>query len=408
MKKVILPLVALMLSMVACQKENEGILTLEVEEYNTDAKLHLDDANYAVWDNDDAIWINGAFKHVSISEENGTATISGVSSSETGYKAFYPSSLERAYYHDDGTLLIEILSTQTYRTNDTGKQVIDAPMAAYSTGGSLQFKNLGSILAVNVSGVERVRSIKVIATDDDNRDVSIAGETSIDFSGDRPTLETTNGNSNCITLYCGGVEIPVGGSKTFYIAIPSVEAKLTIIVDDGACRYTKSQNDAMTFVSSHGYNVPFDASEVTDPEQYAPKSTEIWYTSSNDRRIDITGMNSLGIFSNVYNDGKGVITFNSAVSTFPDNLFANAGRANLQSLSLPYSLTTFANNTFRYYTNLTTINYYYYNNPESINSPRSWGLRLSVFDKLHLLQDLPGDYATIWRNSFPYVEFDLE
>ena len=406
MKKVILPLVALMLSMVACQKENEGILTLEVEEYNTDAKLHLDDANYAVWDNDDAIWINGTFKHVSISEENGTATISGVSSSETGYKAFYPSSLERAYYHDDGTLLIEIPTTQTYRTNATGKQVIDAPMAAYSTGGSLQFKNLGSILAVTVSGVERVRSIKVIATDDDNRDVYIAGETRIDFSGDRPTLPTNGLSRNSITLYCDGVQIPDDG-KTFYIAIPSVEAKLTIIVDDGVCRYTKSQNRAMTFVSSHGYNVPFNASEVTDPEQYAPKSNEIWYTTEENAAIIITSsiMRNLGIDSNVYSNGKGVITFSSTVSSFPNNLCSNANKSKIRSLSLPYSFTSFPSTVFSDYINLTTINYYYYDDPIPINSPANWGLGSDAI--LHLFRDLPENYRVRWDEPGLNVVFDL-
>lgn len=406
MKKVILPLVALMLSMVACQKENEGILTLEVEEYNTDAKLHLDDDNYAVWDNDDPIWINGAYKNVSVSEENGTATISGVSSSETGYKAFYPSSLVQGYNPSDGTLLIEIPSTQTYRTNATGKQVIDAPMAAYSTGSSLQFKNLGSILAVNVSGVESVRSIKVIATDDDNRAVYIAGETSMDFSGDRPTLPTIGLTGDTITLYCDGEEIPDDG-KTFYIAIPSVEAKLTIIVDDGACRYTKSQHEAMTFVSSHGYNVPFDASVVT-PVQYAPKSNEIWYTSNTDSQLPASSTILGSIYSNVYSDGKGVITFYNNISTFPSNLFLATYKRKITSLTLPHSVTSISDNVFGNFSAGAKINYYYCKGPNNLSSgPSDWGLNPALHE-LHLPYDLPRYYKDLWRTMYDNVNFDLE
>ena len=59
MKKILLPLVALMLCMVACQKDDNGILRLEIEKYASDAKVHLDGANYAVWDNNDEIKVNG-------------------------------------------------------------------------------------------------------------------------------------------------------------------------------------------------------------------------------------------------------------------------------------------------------------------------------------------------------------
>ena len=42
MKKLVFPIMAMLLCMTACKKESNGIVTLEVEPYNSDAKMHLE------------------------------------------------------------------------------------------------------------------------------------------------------------------------------------------------------------------------------------------------------------------------------------------------------------------------------------------------------------------------------
>lgn len=54
----------------------------------------------------------------------------------------------------------------------------------------------------------------------------------------------------------------------------------------------------------------------------APEPTpyEIWYTTSDGNTVTPSGLSPT---SNVYSDGKGVMTFSSPVTSIPDNCFAN-------------------------------------------------------------------------------------
>lgn len=259
MKKILLPLVAIMLSMAACQKEDNGILRLEVEHYANDAKVHLSNA-YAAWDNGDKIWINGGDpKTVTIS--GNTASIAGVTESSTGYKAIYPAD----WANTSGTT-ITYPKALKYETNDNGEQIINAPMVACAAAGTdvLKFKNVGSILAINVTGVSKVIKIKVIAEDN----TPINGTATINYNDERPTLGSTLTNgSNTVILFChNGVTVPEGG-KTFYIAMPPVSAKLTIRVYGEDYYYGNTQATSHSMQANYGYNVPFNTVGL-DPEPY--------------------------------------------------------------------------------------------------------------------------------------------
>ena len=337
MKKILLPLVALMLSMVACQKDNEGILTLKMEKYASDAKVHLNDDNYAVWDNGDEIWINGDRKTVTISGT--TATIS-VDEADA-YTAIYP-------YEWAGNNTITYPAEQTYRANG-----IDAPMAAYcgASDNSLSFRNLGSLLAVNVSGVSKVQKIEVIA----DGSTLINGTASINFSGERPTLGNLSSGTSTTTLNCNGTTIAENETKTFYIALPPVTANLTIKVYDDYFCYSRSQShdEAPSYEANHGYNVPFDASEISSPEQYAPLSTQIWYTATSQisigRLIDILG----NPIDHTFSDGRGVITFSGDITYIPDQAFFD--NRDLTSITLPANVEAIGEEAFFMCTSLTSI-----------------------------------------------------
>lgn len=335
MKKMLLPLVALMLSMVACQKDNEGILTLKIEKYASDAKVHLNDDKYAVWDDGDEIWLNGAQKTVTI---NGTtATISvGVADA---YTAIYP-------YEWAGNNTITYPAEQTYRANG-----IDAPMAAYcgASDNSLSFRNLGSLLAVNVSGVSKVMKIEVVA----DGNTLINGTASINFSGERPTLGNLSSGTNTTTLNCNGTTIAENETKTFYIALPPVTAKLTIKVYDDYYCYERTQVSAKQYQANYGYNVPFDASEISSPEQYAPLSTQIWYTATSQisfwRLINILG----DPIDHTFSDGRGVITFSGDITDIPYQAFFD--NRDLTSITLPANVETIGEEAFFMCTSLTSI-----------------------------------------------------
>ena len=339
------------LIMVACQKEDNGTLRLEVEHYTGDAKAHLDN-NYAVWDNGDPIKVNGINYTVAVDDNAQTATITGVPASETGYKAIYPARLAGP---DCSTITYD--KNQTYHTQN-GNQVIDAPMVAHTAAGSdvLSFKNIGSILAVNVSSdIPRVRKIEVIAANG----TLINGTANIDFTGGRPAMGTLSGGTNTITLNCSsngyGVAIPSEG-KTFYIAIPPVTAQLTIKVYGDVQSYSRSQNGDFTLSANHGYNVPFSTAGLTPELLTAPLPNQIWYTSSN----SVIVPNNIAFFgatlvSNEYNEAlqKYIITFDSPLLAIGPNAFLNC--RSLTSIDLPAILITIEQRAFSGCRSLTSI-----------------------------------------------------
>ena len=371
MKKLILPLVAILLCMAGCQKEN-GILYLETETYTGDAKLHLDSEHYAVWDNNDNVLVNGTEYTVAVGSKN--ATITGVPEAES-YTAIYPAD----WANTTGTS-INYPAKLTYSATS-----IEAPMAAYSDGDSkLNFHNLGSILAVEVSGVESVKAIKVVA----EGTTAINGNCIINnLTEGTPSLSAPTDGTNTVTLNCNGISIPATG-KTFYIALPPVTAKLTVIIEDGFYRYTKSQNTARSYTANHGYNVPFDASTATE-EQYAPLSNQIWYKTSDNNPIDAFGFNSLS--SNTYNSTLGycVATYNSNITTIP--VSGLNGNGTMTDIILPEGLTSIQQQAFIWCGSLSNVVLPYsltYIGPEVF-----WGCSLNTIE-------IPNPNAKLDNNVF--------
>lgn len=363
MKKFLLPIAVMLLCMAACQKDND-ILLLDVEQYTTDTKLHLDDAHYAVWDNGDAIWfqsssnVYGSTKTVTI--QNNKASISGVTGNAP-FTAIYPTGINTWNpIYSNSTYTITYPNTQYYHNNNSGQQVVDAPMAARSTNDNiLKFYNLGSILAVNVTnnmGAEMfVHRIEVTAADD----VKLGGTYPIIFSdGERPTLGTpTNQNFSTIYLDCNqytnniGVSIATYATKTFYIALPPVNARLTIKVyhDASSVHHDQSQASSHQLLANHGYNVPF---------AIGVPSNEIWYVTSDGQPVNgFWGLSTEGISvsSNTYSDGLGIIHLSGNVTSLPKQCFAGSNCETLTKIILPASVKNIGNDAFTACANLVSI-----------------------------------------------------
>ena len=324
MKKLILPLVAMILCMASCQKEN-GILYLETETYTGDAKLHLDSENFAVWDNNDKVLVNGT--EYSVAVGSGNATITGVPEAES-YTAIYPSSWANS-------TSITYPAEQTWR----GSQVVEAPMAAYSDGGTLTFHNLGSLLAVEVTNSSsETMSVQKI-------EVSAEGSTLINgtcaingLTTGAPYLGGISNGSTTTTLKCNGVSITAGNTETFYIAMPPVEAQLTIKVYDQYYAYTKTQASAHTMAASHGYAAPIATSD--SPVQYAPLGNQLFYTATSKLIGYEVGDSKFptAVTSHTFSNGQGIITFESSFTSIPDVAFAEMD--NLQSITLSSNVTS--------------------------------------------------------------------
>ncbi len=354
MKKLILPFVVLLIGMAACQKEDTNVLTLEVEHYNGDAKMHIDNQDFAVWDDGDIVWLNENEKQVSVNNTTHQATISA-SGLSAPYYASYPYKLEKSIFLTT-TYKITLPAEQTYEEVG-GRQKVAAPMLAYASNGDnsiLKFHNIGSVLAVkvlnNTNFPLRVYSISVTANAQEGQaDPNLWGTGNIIMMNPLGTtsiselkdLTNSDNNGNTVTLKCeGGVEVPAEG-KVFYIALPTlIRARLTVKVDDGYGIYTLAQtNNTVIFNSNTLHQVPFSATEDIC-EEYSLRPNTIKYTATSQLSGFEEGNEAWGktVVRHDYDatSQRGTITFNSDITSLPSSAFE--GRGALLSIELPESV----------------------------------------------------------------------
>lgn len=349
MKKLILPFVALLLCMVACQKEYLNVLTLEVEHYNGDAKMHIDNQDFAVWDDGDTVFLNENPRRVTVDIANHRATIPVQDIYIISpYYASYPYVTTESGLTVGKSYTISLPKVQKYKEVN-GRQKVAAPMFAYGTyipdeSTTLTFRNIGSVLAVKVLNNTYddlcVHRIQVIA---DNQ--NLWGDKTFQMNNINPiALDGLANGDDTVTLDCGdGVEVPAQG-KVFYIALPAISgAHLTVKVDDGYGIYTLAQTtNTATFARNTLHQVPFTASE-SNCRDYAlrpqPSSNTIKYTATSkltgfEENTTVWGKN---LVSHTYDatSKKGTITFNSDITEIPDRAFEGTP---LSSIKLPESV----------------------------------------------------------------------
>ena len=362
MKKLILPFVALLIGMAACQKEDTNVLTLEAEHYNGDAKMHIDNQDFAVWDDGDIVWLNETLRLVNVDNTTHQATISAEGLSSP-YYASYPYKLEKSSFPSI-TYKIILPAEQTYVEVD-GKQKVAAPMLAYASNGDnsiLKFHNVGSVLAVKVLNNTydnlSVHSIQVIA---DNQELWGTGNITMANILNTPSisdLENLTNGGDTVTLNCGdGVEVPAEG-KVFYIALPTISgAHLTVKVDDGYGIYTLAQTtNTATFARNTLHQVPFKASQSIC-EDYAERQNRIKYTATSKLSGFEEGNEAWGkrILHHDYDatSQQGTIIFNSDITELPYCAFEYNNA--LLSVEVPESVETIVSDAFYKCGSLTSV-----------------------------------------------------
>ena len=127
---------------------------------------------------------------------------------------------------------------------------------------------------------------------------------------------------------------------------------------DGADGEDGTGGDSMfkdvTYDDDYVYITLTDGSTLIIPFHMILKSNEIWYTSSYGK-ITPYNTNAFGanIISNEYKDGKGIITFDGAVTEIGEDAFYN--RYSLTSITIPGSVTSIGDNAFTNCSSLTGI-----------------------------------------------------
>jgi len=224
----------------ACNKEDNGLVTLNVEitNYtgNSNTKMYVDENRYTHWTSGDQVAINGngANKKFTVDLTGNKAKIAiPTTASDTCYLAVYPASIAANNYTSKASSIsITLPSSQTYSVVN-GKQIINAPMYAYCAQGSnsLTFHNLCSLLKVTVQGrSDEDIILQNITVTSNNKGLS-GGGTIYSPKSVSPYLSMSSSNKSVSLDFTASTEtLSQGTSKSYYIVIPPFTSNTNITI----------------------------------------------------------------------------------------------------------------------------------------------------------------------------------
>ena len=183
-------------------------------------------------------------------EDSETASFKGGAHIADTYYAIYPyegSAFIESYYEDARifNFAFDIPQTQKYVEGSFGKDC--APMAAIASyGETLKFRNLCGILALNLTGVESIKSITFTGKDANGDFMYVSGDFVVEMNDDTPSiiagaksqltahsLETYKS----VTLECEEpVQLNESEATPFYFVLPPATYEsfiITIFTEDG-------------------------------------------------------------------------------------------------------------------------------------------------------------------------------
>jgi len=258
---------------------------------------------------------------------------------------------------------------------------------ARTTNFNLQFYNVcgGIEFSVTEPGVKTV-------TFRGNGDEPLAGTAKVGFGADgKPVIQNVTDAATTITLTMPDGSAFQTGAK-YYIALwpAALENgyKITLTKEDGTS--TVKKNSKSVTVKRAVWGVLENLDKGLSYELRVPDN-EIWYTST-DGEI-VTPFEDFGVVSNTYTDGKGRMVFDHPLTEIPG--FSFSGVQNLETISLPESVTEILGYAFQETTGLFAI---------EMPGVKVIGTRAFSFSGLTGVLDLPETLQTIGSEAFEYCK----
>lgn len=311
--------------------------------------------------------------------------------------AVYPYATSTAI-SDEGVISVTLPATQAYAENSFGHGANTMVAATNGTMDNvLRFKNAGGYLKLQLYGTDV--TVKSIALQG-NKGEKIAGEATITAAyGNDPVVTMADTATDVVTIDCGeGVTLSNDATTPtiFWFVLPETtfsEGFTVTVTDLEGGTFVKSTSNSFTI--DRNMIQPMKSLEaVIEPAE--PANNEIWYTSTDGKIVkpyasDVFGV---GIISNTYKNGKGVISFDGEIVEIGKSAFHQC--ASLQTISFPETLTTIGISSFNSCTQLQAIDI-----PNRVVS-----IGNGAFYNCTSLSDLTigANVKTIGANAFAYCE----
>ena len=289
MKKVvrILGLCALVaLAFTSCKKENEtSELTFKgsITQPQGDAKTHIDDANFLVWDAGNTIKVFNADgvvgDFVTTDQDVTEATFTGTLPQTSTYTAFYPGATV-----DNGAVTLNVPATQDYVEGNVSNDLY--PMAAVGTIENdvvnFPFHSPASVLRLllNSNNNCTVKSITMTGGANDK----LVGDINYASFSD-PTTFTTENCSNVVTLnYANGKQLAANEETAFNIVVlsgnMSAGTKFEVKDMNGNIIKTLTTSVNNTLIAEHILVMPVVNIDYALPNVITTAATNVSYTTA--------------------------------------------------------------------------------------------------------------------------------
>ena len=372
MKNIFKTLLASLLLFASCSNEDElGVTTPTTDTFyasiEAPATRTYTENGKVLWSADDQITIFKGSATPTVYQYNGETedgntgfgNVTPLSNDDVVFDAnyaIYPHS-DATSISDQGVISYTIPAVQNYAENSFG--VGANPMVAVTNGIDdkfLSFKNLCGYFKFSLCGEGvTVKSIEFKG----NNGEKLAGVAMITISNQNdPIFEFADDATTTLTLDCGNDGVALGANaddaKTFWFVVPATtysEGITITITDTEGKMMTKSTSKSITI--KRCVVQPLSAFKV---ETSIPNN-QIWYTSTNGKVVDVeTKLSLFGAYkeSNNYNNGKGVISFKSDVTTIGQSAFE--GSETLQSIEIPNSVVSIGAHAFATCSALVSVN----------------------------------------------------
>ena len=365
-----------------------NVLTVTFEE---DSRIQLDENQKTVWTKGDYVSV---FNKTDLNEcwvyegETGARTaelrleFSGGRETKKLDKivAIYPYGVYSIA--EDYKVTATLPTEQKYLAGSYGKNGNIMVSCGEST--NLRLKSVFGWLKLQLTGNgEVVKSIVLTG----NKGEQLAGSVVIDPTN--ASIQLNDSSSTTLTLNCGdGVTL---GSEvtTFYIGVPpqTFEEGFTAVVKCSGYSEMELKTNKRIVIERNTIQ-PMVA--VAHNAEKGPDATQIWYTTTDGQVTNIHSYYSDKIKSNIYENGKGVITFKTELAEIASSLFE--ANATLETVILPESITKIGERAFQNCTNLKSINF-----PDKLTTIEDWAFAgCSALESI----SLPNSLTTIGGNVF--------
>ena len=277
-------LLALAFPFVGCEKEmdeGDGMIEIFAETMGSNSKVRLDDTN-STWENGDPICINGDEVSV-VRGDNGRAYIN-YANPQSVNRAVYPASLAANSNLSSDSISLNFPAYYHYRTDASGHQLLELPMAARSTNREpLQFKHLTGALYVTVKNTANVPLILqsvTVASNHYQLNGTING-INLNFSGNINIIPTLSGNPSeryVSLIFDDGHTLDVNESIQVMLPVLPVGGATNIPNDFTIKVKTSSTNNQNLYLHSQSQTSGADHTLARNELGYA--TTEITVTDN--------------------------------------------------------------------------------------------------------------------------------